>query len=293
MAYLRIDKSSSYFSRFQVKYRRRRESKTDYRARLRLVTQDKNKYGSHKYRMVVRFTNRDIICQVVYSAIVGDKVLCYAYAHELPDYGLKVGLTNYSASYCVGLLCARRCLTKFGLDKVYSGVQEVTGEKFSVNQATVNESRPFTVILDTGIKRTSTGSKVFAVMKGAVDGGLNIPHNEKRYVGYDNITKVYNPEIMKKYIFGGRVSEFMEELMEEEPHQYARQFSQYVRNQIEAENLEAMFKQVHEAIQREPNKPKVEKVKTVMFPRRFKIVKKSLAEKKSSLKEKICKMLKQ
>ena len=38
--------------------------KTDYRARLRLVTQDKNKYNTPKYRLVVRFTNKDIICQV-------------------------------------------------------------------------------------------------------------------------------------------------------------------------------------------------------------------------------------
>jgi large subunit ribosomal protein L5e len=48
----------------QVKYKRRRVGKTDYRARLRLVTQDKNKYNTPKYRLVVRFTNKDIICQV-------------------------------------------------------------------------------------------------------------------------------------------------------------------------------------------------------------------------------------
>ena len=46
--------------------------------------------------------------QIIYAKIEGDKVLCSAYAHELPRYGLKVGLTNYSASYCTGLLLARR-----------------------------------------------------------------------------------------------------------------------------------------------------------------------------------------
>ena len=40
------------------------EGKTDYFARKRLVTQDKNKYNTPKYRFVVRFTNKDIICQV-------------------------------------------------------------------------------------------------------------------------------------------------------------------------------------------------------------------------------------
>ena len=40
------------------------EGKTDYRARKRLVVQDKNKYNTPKYRLVVRFTNTDVICQV-------------------------------------------------------------------------------------------------------------------------------------------------------------------------------------------------------------------------------------
>lgn len=45
-----------------MKYKRRRQGKTDYYARKRLVTQAKNKYGAPKYRLVVRFTNKDIIC---------------------------------------------------------------------------------------------------------------------------------------------------------------------------------------------------------------------------------------
>lgn len=40
------------------------EGKTDYFARKRLVIQDKNKYNTPKYRMIVRSSNRDIICQV-------------------------------------------------------------------------------------------------------------------------------------------------------------------------------------------------------------------------------------
>ena len=41
------------------------EGKTDYRARLRLVTQDKNKYNTPKYRFVVRFVS--IACLIVHS----------------------------------------------------------------------------------------------------------------------------------------------------------------------------------------------------------------------------------
>uniref|UniRef100_A0A674ERG0 Ribosomal protein L5 n=1 Tax=Salmo trutta TaxID=8032 RepID=A0A674ERG0_SALTR len=101
-------KSKAYFKRYQVKFRRRREGKTDYFARKRLVIQDKNKYNTPKYRMIVRFSNRDICCQIAYAKIEGDQIVAAAYSHELPKYGITVGLTNYAAAYCTGLLLARR-----------------------------------------------------------------------------------------------------------------------------------------------------------------------------------------
>lgn len=56
-----------------------------------MITQAKNKYGAPKYRLVVRFTNRDIVTQIVSSEIGGDKVFMAAYAHELKPYGITVG----------------------------------------------------------------------------------------------------------------------------------------------------------------------------------------------------------
>ena len=116
-------------------------------------------------------------------------MMCSAYAHELPRYGLKVGLTNYSAAYAVGLLVARRALGKLGLAEAYAGLEEATGEDFTVEPAD-GAPRPFAVLLDTGLKRTSTGSRVFGALKGALDGGLDIPHGDKRFVGYDADSKV-------------------------------------------------------------------------------------------------------
>merc|ERR1711865_778115 len=81
MGFIKVVKNKAYYKRFQVKYKRRREGKTDYYARKRLVTQDKNKFGTPKYRLVVRFTNKDIICQVVSSKIKGD--ICHAAAYNL------------------------------------------------------------------------------------------------------------------------------------------------------------------------------------------------------------------
>jgi ribosomal protein L18 len=84
------------------------QGKTDYRARLRLTTQDKNKYNTHKYRLVVRFSNKDITCQVVYAAIAGDVVVAAAYAHELPKFGLKVRRTAAAAAAAAAAGCSRR-----------------------------------------------------------------------------------------------------------------------------------------------------------------------------------------
>lgn len=103
MPFQKIVKNKAYFKRYQTQYRRRREGKTDYYARRRLVTQDFNKYNSPKRRLVVRFTNRDIVCQIVYSRIDGDHVIAAAYAHELPRYGIQFGLTNYAAGLFLSL----------------------------------------------------------------------------------------------------------------------------------------------------------------------------------------------
>merc|ERR1712226_1354801 len=95
MGFVKVVKNRAYFMRYQVKFRRRRECKTDYYARRRLILNDKNKYKTPKYRLVVRFTNRDIITQIVSADLDHDNVLCSAYSHELRNYGVNCGLRNY------------------------------------------------------------------------------------------------------------------------------------------------------------------------------------------------------
>merc|ERR1711990_421225 len=204
MGFVKVVKNKAYYKRFQVKYKRRREGKTDYYARKRLVCQDKNKFATPKYRFVVRFTNKDIICQVVSSKIKGDICHAAAYAHELPRYGLKVGLTNYSAAYCVGLLCARRLLQKYNLDGNFEGTAEVTAEYEDSYVHGNDEEGPnaFHALLDVGLKRTTLGSKIFAAMKGAFDGGLEIPHSEKKFYGYDDEEKAYDAEAHRDMYLG-------------------------------------------------------------------------------------------
>ena len=186
MAFVKVVKTKSFYKRYQVKNRRRREGKTDYYARRRLIQQDKNKYDSKKYRFVVRRTNRRIITQIIYATIQGDRVLAQADSFELKRFGVDAGLTNYAAAYATGLLVARRLLTNIGLADIYQGVPDINGEFFDIYEKGVKEGekRPFKAVLDVGLVRTTTGNRVFGAMKGAVDGGLFIPHNEKRFPGY-------------------------------------------------------------------------------------------------------------
>jgi large subunit ribosomal protein L5e len=120
-------------------------------------------------------------------------------------------------AYATGLLVARRALKKMGLDDKYEGVKEPTGELVLTQALTDDDApRPFKCFLDVGLKRTTTGSRVFGAMKGASDGGLFVPHSENRFPGYDTESKQLDAAVLKKYIYGGHISEYMESLEEED-----------------------------------------------------------------------------
>jgi large subunit ribosomal protein L5e len=285
MAFERTIKTKQYFKRYQVKYRRRREGKTDYKRRMKLTRQDKNKYNSPKYRFVVRITNKDVICQIAYANIIGDQIVAAAYSHELPRYGMPVGLTNYAACYATGLLLARRVLKKLKLDETYEGKEEADGELYSVEEV-VDGPRPFYALLDVGLARTSTGARIFGALQGAVDGGINIPHSEKRFRGYDPDLKEYSAEDAKGYILGEHVSDWMSNLQEEDPDKYQQVFSKYIENDIEPDDLEDKWLEVHEKIRENPDAVKKEN-KFTGEKKRFSKKKLTLEERKARVQEKL------
>ncbi|EPX71630.1 60S ribosomal protein L5 [Schizosaccharomyces octosporus yFS286] len=258
MAFVKQVKSSPYFSRFQTKYRRRREGKTDYYARKRLISQAKNKYNAPKYRLVVRFSNRFVTCQVISSRVTGDYVLAAAHSSELPRYGIKWGLANWSAAYATGLLVARRALIKIGLADKYEGITEPEGQ-FELTEAIEDGPRPFKVFLDVGLKRTSTGSRVFGAMKGASDGGLYVPHSPSRFPGYDIESEELDDETLRKYIYGGHVAEYMEMLIDDDEERFQKQFSSLIADGIESDQLEDIYAEAFSKIREDPNPKKSDK----------------------------------
>jgi large subunit ribosomal protein L5e len=280
MPFVKVVKNKAYFKRYQVQYKRRRQCKTDYRARRTMILQDKTKFAAPKYRLVVRFTNKDIIAQIVHAKMGGDDVIMAAYAHELPLFGIKYGLTNYAAAYATGLLLARRTLTKLKIADKFAGVKEATGEvkevKTKKNPGEDDSPFPFKAILDVGLARTTTGARIFAVMKGAVDGGIAVPHKETRFPGYDKAKGSFNAKVLRDHIFGQHVAAYLKQVKADadaNPDEKGNQFAAMIRDKVTPDSLEKMYKAAHAAIRATPMKkapkkePKAGKRKAFNTPR--------------------------
>jgi len=132
-------------SRYCVQLRRRKEGKTDYKARKALVL-------SGKPRLVARGTLKNVIAQIIVAKPHGDEVLVSANSRELKKYEWKAPGGNLPAAYLTGLLC--------GLKAKDQGVKEV--------------------ILDIGLHSPSKGARVFAMLKGVLDAGVHVPHSEEK-----------------------------------------------------------------------------------------------------------------
>lgn len=295
MPFVKVVKNKAYFKRFQVKYRRRREGKTDYHARRQMVLQDKTKFGTPKYRLVVRITNRDVIAQVVQAKIVGDEVVMAAYSHELPLFGIQHGLTNYAAAYATGLLVARRMLTKLGLANKFDGTKEADGSYAAVrtksdDQGDDEKRFPFKAILDVGLARTTTGARVFGVLKGAVDGGMAVPHRPNRFPGFNKEKDSLNAKAHRDRIFGLHVAAYLKQVREEASsnEESTCQFSKYIKAKVVPDELEGMYKKAHAAIRADPMKRRAKKErKEGVVPKKYNTSKLTGAQKKAAAKAKI------
>ena len=129
---------------YRVPFRRRREGKTDYHRRLRLII-------SRQPRLVVRMSNRYIRLQVITAEKEGDHTHVAAASAELAGFGYSGGLANAPAAYLTGLLFGRRAKE--------AGFEELN--------------------LDKGLQRQVAGGVIYAALRGALESGLAIPHDPK------------------------------------------------------------------------------------------------------------------
>jgi large subunit ribosomal protein L5e len=134
-----------------------------------------------------------------------------------------------------------------------------------------------------GLRPTTTGSRIFGVLKGAVDGGLMVPHNSKRFPGYDAESKQLDAEVHRGYIFADHVANYMRELEEEDDESYKRQFARYIALGIEADSLEEVYTKAHAAIRKDPSAEKTEIYRRNPKNKRAKM---NLAQRKDRIKQK-------
>ena len=142
-----------------------------------------------------------------------------------------IQLVHYSCLYV-----KLQLLTKLNLHEIYAGNEEINGDEYNVESI---EGSPgaFRCFLDIGLARTTTGARIFGVLKGAVDGGLDVPHSMKRFPGYDSESKEFNAEVHRKHIFGQHVADYMRKLAEEDEDAYKRQFSMFIKEGVDADSV--------------------------------------------------------
>ena len=143
--------------------KRRRECKTDYHRRIKLLK-------SGKPRLVLRKTNKYLVVQYVLSTAAQDEIIFGISTKILLKNGWpkeKSGsLKTLPASYLLGILVGK---------KIIVGKLEVP-------------------IFDFGLQRVLRGSKIQSFIKGVVDSGVKIKYNEKAFPDEKRIEGVHLKE---------------------------------------------------------------------------------------------------
>jgi large subunit ribosomal protein L18 len=186
-------------SNYRVQLRRRREGKTDYQARKALVI-------SRRPRLVTRTSIRNVNAQIIIAKQKGDQVLASANSRELTKkYGWKAPTGNIPAAYLTGLLV--------GLKAKAAGVDGS--------------------ILDIGLITPTKGARIFAVLSGVVDAGVEVPHSEEK--------------LAKDRLKGDHIARYAKNLGEGS-EEYNAKFSKYNVGGVAPEKVAEHFSKVRAEI---------------------------------------------
>ncbi len=139
--------------RYRVPFRRRREGRTDYRARLKLLK-------SGEPRAVVRLSHRRVVVSVTEFDPAGDRVIASAHSPELARLEFPSrSLASTPAAYLTGYLAGLRA------------------------KAAGTES----AVLDVGARRPTAGGRLLAALKGLLDAGVSVPHGSEGFPTEDRL----------------------------------------------------------------------------------------------------------
>ncbi len=149
--------------RYSVKFRRRRQNKTNYAKRFNILK-------SGKPRLVVRKTNQRFIAQIINYSRNGDVTKVNCTSSELIKYGWKHNIKNRPAAYLTGYLLAKKA------------------QKNKINEA----------VIDFGLYTLTKGNKLFAFIKGVSDfGSLTLNYDQKIFPSDELLSKVSGKDLSK------------------------------------------------------------------------------------------------
>lgn len=151
--------------RYAVKFRRRREGRTNYGKRLKLLT-------SGLPRLVVRKSSNYFTIQIIAYESKGDKTLLAVNSAKLKEFGWQHSCKNTPAAYLAGLLAGK------------------LAKAAKIEKA----------IADVGLHSTTKGAKVLAAIKGAADGGLQVKLSAEKMPAEERIMGKHISAYLKKDI---------------------------------------------------------------------------------------------
>ena len=151
--------------KYTVRLKRKRDNKTNYKLRMGLLKSDKP-------RLVIRKSSRYILLQIVKSENSQDKVIISCHSSELKKLGWNYNLKNIPSSYLAGFSLGKKAL------------------KNDVKEA----------ILDIGFQKSVIKSRIYSSLKGCMDAGLKIPHNQDIFPPQERIKGLHiNKDVEKKF----------------------------------------------------------------------------------------------
>lgn len=185
---------------YTVRFRRKRKGLTNYRKRLKILS-------SNKLRLVVRKSLKNIQATIAEYHEKGDLVKISCHSSNLRKYGWVYSTSNIPAAYLVGFLLGKRAISKFD-----------------------------DVILDIGTNKSVRGSKIYAVLAGAIDAGLKIPHGDKILPSKDRI-------------FGKHIIDYGTTL-KKDAELFKKQFNSYLKNNNDPTSIGINFVDVKNKIEK-------------------------------------------
>jgi len=181
---------------YTVAYRRKRQGITDYKKRMKLLL-------GNKPRIVIRKSLKHLTIQIIEFKPKGDKIIATANTKELEKYGWKAGTSNTTAAYLTGYLLAKK-------------------------------TKNIICVADIGQYTSVKGCRLYAAIKGAIDGGMKI-----------NCSEEIIPDM--KRISGDHIAQYAKKLKENK-EEYQKQFNTYIKQKIEPEKIPEYFEQVKKNI---------------------------------------------